>query len=145
MNKKTVKYMETRLLREQEIFPSKEVLKNTLGKVYEVLEDLEVQLAQNEFALTWDWQYYKDSKGWLCKVCHKKKTIFWLSVWEGFFKTSFFFLERHLEGIAALKINENSFVIEKEWGKMIPLIFNICDKKQFPDLLKIIKFKKTSK
>ena len=137
--------MEIRLLTEQEIFPSKEVLRDTLCNVYEVFEDLETQLSQNEFALTYDWHYYKDSKGWLCKVCHKKKTIFWLSVWNGFFKTSFFFLERHLEGIADLNIAENSFIIEKEWGKMIPLIFNISNQKQFPDLLKIIKFKKASK
>jgi hypothetical protein len=137
--------MEVQLLSEQEIFPSKELLKNVLGKVYEVLEDLEIQLSQEEFVMTFDWHYYKDSKGWLSKVCYKKKTIFWLSVWEGFFKASFFFLERHLEGIAALNIDENSFVIEKEWGKMIPLIFKINNQKQLSDLLKMIKFKKAAK
>ena len=137
--------MEIQLLKEQEIVPTKEVLQNTLGEVYSVLEALETRLAQDEFALNFDWKYYKDGKAWLCKVCHKKKTVFWLSVWEGFFKTSFFFLERHLEGIAALEVDENSFMVEKEWGKMIPLIFNINDQKQFPDLLKIIKFKKAAK
>ena len=137
--------MEIQLLREPEIFPSKEVLKNVLGDVYSVLEELETRLTQDEFGLTFDWKHYKDSKAWLCKVCHKKKTVFWLSVWEGFFKTSFFFLERHLEGIAALEIDNNNFKLEKEWGKMIPLIFNINDKKQFPDLLKIIMFKKAAK
>ena len=137
--------MEKQLLKEQEIFPSKEVLKNVLGKVYNVLEELETRLTQEDFALTFDWHYYRDSKAWLCKVSHKKKTVFWLSVWDGFIKTSFFFLERHLEGIAALKINKNAFTIQKEWGKMIPLIFNIKNKKQFPGLLKMIEFKKKSK
>ena len=137
--------MEIQLLKEQEIFPSKEVLQNTLGDVYSILEALETRLAQDDFALTFDWKYYKDSKAWLCKVAHKKKTVFWLSVWEGYFKTSFFFLERHLESIAALEIDGNSYVIEKEWGKMIPLIFSINDKKQLPDLLKMIEFKKKSK
>jgi len=137
--------MENQLLREPETFPSKEVLKNILGEVYDVLENLETQLTQDEFALTFDWHYYKDGKSWLCKVAHKKKTIFWLSVWEGFFKTSFFFMERHLDGIAALELNENSYIMEKEWGKMIPFIFKINDKKQFSDLLKIIKFKKGAK
>ena len=132
------------LLHPPEIFPSKEVLKNALGSVYDVLETLETQLT-GELALTFDWKYYKDSKAWLCKVAHKKKTIFWLSVWEGFFKTSFFFLERHLEGIAALEIDDEAFTLEKEWGKMIPLIFNINNKKQLPDLLKIAKYKKEVK
>jgi len=137
--------METQLLREPEIFPSKEVLKNILGKVYDVLEELETTLAQDKYAITFDWLYYKDSKSWLCKVSHKKKTVFWLSVWDGFFKTSFFFLERHLEGISALQIDENNFTMEKEWGKMIPLIFKIYKHEQLEDLLQIVEYKKKSK
>ena len=137
--------MKPQLLRESEIFPSAEVLNNALGGVYSVLEALEKQLTQADVALTFDWHYYKDSKAWLCKVSHKKKTVFWLSVWDGFIKTSFFFLERHLEGIATLDVDKNSFTMAKEWGKMIPLIFNINDKKQIPDLLKVVEFKKRAK
>jgi hypothetical protein len=66
-------------------------------------------------------------------------------VWDGFFKTSFFFLERHLEGILALELDENNYIMEKEWGKMIPFIFNINDKKQIQDVLKMVKYKKTMK
>jgi len=137
--------MEKPLLGEQEIFPTKEVLKDALGNVYSVLEELETRLTDDEFALTFNWHYYNDSKAWLCKVAHKKKTIFWLSIWEGFFKTSFFFLERHLEEIAALNINEDNFIMEKAWGKMFPLIFSISNEKPLPDLLKIVKFKKAAK
>ena len=137
--------METKLLREAEIFPSKDVLKHALGEVYDVLEELETILAQDKFALTFEWRYYKDGKSWLCKVCYKKKTVFWLSVWDGFFKTSFFFLERHLEGIAALEIPENSYVMEKEWGKMIPFIFSISKCEQLTDLIKMVNFKKIAK
>ena len=137
--------MEQILLKDAAIFPSKEVLQDALGNAYSVLEELEKQLNQNGLALTFDWKYYKDSKAWLCKVVHKKKTVFWLSAWDGFFKTSFFFLERHLEDIEALDIDENSFTLEKEWGKMIPLIFNIYSENQLADLLKMIKYKKTAK
>ncbi|MDR0232437.1 MAG: DUF3788 domain-containing protein [Dysgonamonadaceae bacterium] len=137
--------METQLLRKQEIFPSKEVLKDVLGDVYAVFETLETQVTQDEFALTFDWHYYNDGKSWLCKVCHKKKTVFWLSVWDGFFQTGFFFLERHLEGIAALEIDENSFVMEKNVGKFIPLIFRIKSEKQILGLLKMVEFKKKAK
>jgi len=137
--------MEKQLLREPEIFPSKDVLKDNLGDVYEVFEELETLLTQDEFALTLEWNYYKDGKSWLCKVAHKKKTIFWLSIWDGFFKTSFFFLDRHLEDIAALELDEKNYKIEKVWGKMIPFIFNINSKEQFTDLQKIIKYKKRAK
>jgi len=137
--------MEIQLLREPEIFPSKEVLKHALRNVYDILEELEIKLTQPEFSLTFHWHYYKDSKAWLCKVSFKKKTIFWLSVWEGFFKTSFFFLERHLGGMMVLNVKQNSFKIKKEWGKMIPVVFDIHDKEPFSDLIEMIKFKKKTK
>ncbi|MDR0281855.1 MAG: hypothetical protein LBI53_00570 [Candidatus Peribacteria bacterium] len=44
-----------------------------------------------------------------------------------------------------LGIREGSYTIEKEWGKMIPVIFDISDEKQFPNLLKMIEFKKKAK
>ena len=131
------------LLNEQEIFPTAEILKETLGESYAVFEEMSAILAEKDVAL--DWKYYNDSKAWLCKVSCKKKTVFWLSAWNGFFKTSFFFLERHLEGIMALEIEDGRYIIEKEWGKMIPLLFDISKSEQLPDLLKMVDFKKKAK
>ena len=140
--------MEVQLLRDPEIFPSKEVLKELLGNVYDVLEALETRITQHDFALTLDWHYYNDGKSWLCKVSHKKKTVFWLSVWEGCFKTTFFFLERHLERVAALDISEQikaDFCSAKPIGKLIPMLIAIDKPEQVSDLLKVIAFKKGAK
>jgi hypothetical protein len=136
---------EVQLLREQEFFPSEEVLKNVLGQVYPVWAEFETQVTQGEFALTLEWNYYKDGKSWLCKVCYKKKTVFWLSVWEGHFRTTFFFTEKHLEGIAELNISEQikeDFCRAKPIGKLLPMMINIDKQSQLADVLKIVKFKK---
>ena len=132
------------LLNEPEIFPTKEVLKNVLGESYAVYEELLKKLT-DEFGLIFEWHYYNDGKAWLCKVVQKKKTIFWLSAWSGYFRTTFFFLERHLEGIMALGIDDNRFTIEKTVGKLIPLIFSISKSEQLPDLLKMVAYKKNLK
>jgi hypothetical protein len=140
--------MEIQLLREQGIYPSEEILKNALGQIYDVLAELEKQVTQDEFALTLDWNYYNDGKSWLCKVCYKKKTVFWLSVWEGYFQTGFFFLERHLEGIAALDISEQikeDFCRMKSVGKFLPMVIRINKQEQLADVLKVVKFKKEAK
>ena len=140
--------MEVQLLREQEIFPSREVLQEVLGKGYDVWAALESRVTQDELALTLDWNYYRDGKSWLCKVYHKKKTVFWLSVWEGCFKASFFFLERHMKGIAELDIAEQikeDFCRMKPIGKLLPMVISIDKEEQLVDLLKIVKFKKASK
>jgi len=132
------------LLNEPAIFPTVEVLKNVLGESYTVYEELFKKLT-DEFGLIFNWHYYNDGKAWLCKVAHKKKTVFWLSAWNGYFRTGFYFMERHLEGIQALGIEDNRFTLEKEWGKMIPFIFNISKSEQLPDLLKMVAYKKDLK
>ena len=140
--------MEVQLLREQEIFPSEEVLKNVLGSIYPVYESLLKTITGAEYGLIAEWNYYKDGKSWLCKVCNKKKTVFWLSVWEGFFKTSFFFTGKHLESIAELDISEQikeEFFRIKPVGKLLPMIINVNRCEQLVDLLKIVKFKKELK
>lgn len=92
-----------------------------------------------------EWNYYKDGKSWLCKGSHKKKTIFWLSVWDKFFQISFFFTEKTGVGIADLDIADSlkkDFAQAKNKGKLIPLILRVSDKKQVGDVLKIAEYKK---
>ena len=133
------------LLNDPSIEPTSEVLKDVLQESYSTYKKLSETLTSDLYCITMDWKYYKDSKSWLCKVAFKKKTLFWLSVWNGYFKTSFFFLERHLEGITKLDINEESFVFAKEWGKMFPVIFTIHEEDQISDLLKMIEYKRKLK
>jgi len=137
------------LLRDSSIYPSGEVLKETLGDtIYNILEPFMETVTNDEYGLTAEWRFYNDGKAWLCKVVHKKKTILWLSIWKGFFKTSFFFTEKHLEAIAALDISETikeNFTKAKPCGRLIPMIFDIRDKSQVDDLLTVVRFKKSLK
>ena len=135
-------------LRDAEIFPSDRVLKDTLGDVYDVLESFLATITNEAYLLSFEWRYYNDGKAWLCKVQHKKKTILWLSVWEGFFKVSFFFTEKHLEAIAALDISEaikTELASAKTVGRLIPMIFNINNASQLEELLTVVRFKTTLK
>lgn len=36
------------------------------------------------------WKYYNDGKSWLLNVSRKKKALFWLSVGDGWFRTTFY-------------------------------------------------------
>ena len=135
-------------LRDAEIVPSDKVLKDTLGDVYDVLESFLATITNEAYLLSFEWRYYNDGKAWLCKVQHKKKTILWLSVWEGFFKVSFFFTEQHLEAFSALDISEaikTELASAKAVGRLIPMIFNINNANQLEELLTVVRFKKTLK
>jgi hypothetical protein len=137
------------LLRNPEIYPSSEVLEETLGEpIYKVLESFVSTITSEDYGLTVEWRFYNDGKAWLSKVVYKKKTIFWLSVWEGFFKTGFYFTEKHFEGIAALEISETikeNFAKAKPSGRLHPMIIDINNQAQIEDVLTIIRFKKSLK
>ena len=137
------------LLRDAGIFPSGKILEEALGKnIYNVLLSFLEAVTNKEYGLVIEWRYYNDGKAWLGKAVYKKKTIFWLSVWEGFFKTSFFFTEKHLEAIAELDISEtikDEFAKAKTIGKLIPMIFDVNEENQLDDLLTVVQFKKSLK
>ena len=136
------------LLRNVDTFPSDKVLKDALGDVHIVLESFLGTIRNEEYHLSIDWRYYNDGKAWLGKVQHKKKTVLWLSVWEDFFKVSFFFTEKHLEAIAALDISETikeEFSITKPVVRLIPMIIDVTNENQLNDLLTVVRFKKSLK
>lgn len=136
--------MENLLLREKEPLPSPEVLQQIMADRYAIFQQLQQQLTSPQYALTFDWNYYKDGKAWLCKVCHKKKTVFWLSVWDTCFKTGFYFTEKHMQSIAELPIDESikdEFAAAKPIGKLIPLAIRMTEANQIADLLTVVAFK----
>jgi len=137
--------MDKPLLRDPNIQPTKEVLANALGNSYLVFEELMEIITDAKYALVPIWNYYKDGNAWLCKVCYKKKTVFWLSAWDGFFKTGFYFTEKNSQGVMELNIEKSikdDFISGKHIGKLIPLGINIDRKEQIKDLLNIIEYKK---
>lgn len=140
--------MEKPLLNEPGIFPVEEVLKELLGGSYPVYAELMNIIAEPAWGLVPEWHYYKDGKAWLCKVVHKKKTIFWLSVWDKYFKTTFYFTEKNSPGISGLDIDEElkgNFTQSKHIGKLIPLTVKVNRKEQLQDVLRIVEYKKNLK
>lgn len=137
--------MDKPLLTDPAVPPSPEVLQSALGGSYPVYEKMLAVITGDPYGLVTDWRYYNDGKAWLCKVLFKKKTVFWLSVWDGHFKTGFYFTERHLQGIHELEIDEQirqKLIKTEPSGKLYPLVLVIDTEAQLSDLLEIIEYKK---
>jgi hypothetical protein len=82
--------MDKRALCDPDIFPSGEVIASHLGKSNAAFEAM---LAYNHSVhpdFEERWKFYNDGKSWLFNVSRKKKTLFWLSVEEGFFRATFY-------------------------------------------------------
>jgi hypothetical protein len=137
---------ENLLLRDSEIFPTAKVLENALGKVcYDVYEELTKIITSAELDLKPEWNFYKDGKAWLCKVIYKKKTVFWLSIWDKHIKITFYFTDKTYHGVMELPIDEiikQRFEQRTAVGKLIPLVLEIDKAGQLEDFKVIINYKK---
>jgi len=134
------------ILSDPDRYPDESVLKEALEERFNIYTSLLDTLLKPDFGLTPEWNYYKDGKSWLCKVIHKKKTVFWLSVWRGRFKTSFYFTEKNVEDIKALNIDDRikqDFLNRKSIGKLIPLVIEVLDEYHLNDVLSVIEYKKS--
>jgi len=145
------------LLRDPSIEPTSEVIAEGLGIANSAYTKFVAELENHNVHL--DWRYYNDGKSWLGKALYKwtgarggekEITVFWLSIWSGLFKVSFFMpekarvdlLELSLDGETKKKI-ENS----KQMGKMkiFPLVFELRSDELFDAIHTLIAFKKTIK
>lgn len=145
------------LLRDPGIQPTDEVFSAALGESYAVFLDFIEMIEAIDVKLFW--RYYTDGKAWLAKGLHqwnsargtaKEKTVFWLSVWQGFFKISIFFAERYLAEIQNLPLSDKTrkkIQDAKVMGKMefFPLVFEVDSKAMFDDLKVLLQFQKSRK
>jgi hypothetical protein len=112
--------MDAPILSDKSQFPTDEVVFSHLGKSKTLWDSLFQYLAREHPDFTKEWRYYKDGKSWLMKVQHKKKTIFWLSILEGSFRTTFYINEKAKQMVEGSTISEElkDQFRGKSWGKL---------------------------
>ena len=86
--------MDTPILSDKSQFPTDEVIFSHIGTAKALWLSLFQYLDQGHPDFTREWRYYNDGKSWLMKVQHRKKTVFWLSILEGSFRTTFYIREK---------------------------------------------------
>jgi hypothetical protein len=131
-------------LRDPNTNPDPHTIASALGSSWPAYEKLAGEISGPPFKITFEWRWYNDGKAWLCKATAKGKTVFWLSAWDGYFKTSFYFTEKTGAGIATLEIDpshKSAFASAKPIGKLIPLTLDIKQEQDLKDLLELITFK----
>jgi hypothetical protein len=113
--------MDTPILSDKSQFPTDEVIFSHLGKAKTLWLSLFQYLATEHPDFTQEWRYYNDGKSWLMKVQHKKKTVFWLSILKGSFRTTFYIHEKARKLVEESTISEelkDQYRAGKRFGKL---------------------------
>ncbi|MDR1757784.1 MAG: UDP-N-acetylmuramate--L-alanine ligase [Bacteroidales bacterium] len=127
------------------IYPDKEVLTRVLGDSYPAYEQLLNTITGDEYNLKTAWNFYPVNNTWLCRCYRKKRTVFWLSVWENYFRLTFYFTQHALKRIAALDLDKHlklSLGLTEKNTPNFPVIVSFNNETRLEDVLKIIHVKK---
>lgn len=143
------------LLKNPNIEPTDSVLNDSLKDAYpsyllflNLLNQIDVDLV---------WRYYTDGKAWLAKGIYrwtgkkgsdKEMSVFWCSIWNGFFKIVIYIPEDKREDILNLPIDDNLKIKIREIKRMgetfrsLPIVFDVHSNEELESMLKIIVYKK---
>ena len=145
------------LLRNPDIDPSSEVIAKALGESNKAYIKFINELANHDIQL--EWRYYNDGKAWLAIGLYKwtgvrggqnKTTVFWLSIWDGFFKVTIYFPEKSRADVLSLPLdNEVKLMISdsRQMGKLnyFPLVFDLRSDEMFEAVFMLSDFRKSKK
>ncbi|PKM88767.1 MAG: hypothetical protein CVU85_03615 [Firmicutes bacterium HGW-Firmicutes-10] len=144
-------------LKDPAIRPSSDVISDALKEANNTYMKFVSELENHDIHM--DWRYYTDGKAWLAKGLHhwigvrggqKETTIFWLSIWDGFFKVTFFIPEKVRANALALPLDnvvKQMITDSKKMGKLkfFPVVFDVCSDERFEDIFSLVDFKKNYK
>ncbi|MDD1750521.1 MAG: DUF3788 domain-containing protein, partial [Methanothrix sp.] len=102
-------------------FPTEEVVFSHIGKSSVIWKQLFQHIRKQHPDIAEEWRYYNDGKSWLMKAVRKSKTVFWLSVFEGGFRVTFYFTDKAEKLIDESPISaslKKSFSAGKHYGKI---------------------------
>jgi hypothetical protein len=148
------KFQGSQLLRSADIQTSSDIVAKALGEANKAYVKFVNELANHDIQL--EWRYYSDGKAWLGKGLYNwtgirggqnETTIFWLSIWDGFFKVTIYVPEKARADVSSLALdNEVKLIIadSKQMGKLkfFPLVFELCSDEMFEAIFLLADFRK---
>lgn len=146
------------LLRDPNVAPTGEVIAKALGEANNAYLKFIDELARHDIQI--EWRYYTDGKAWLAKGlyrwtgvrgCANEKTIFWLSIWDSFFKVTIYIPEKSRADALILPLDDKVKLMigdSKQMGnrlKFFPLAFDLSSDEVLETVYTLADFRKSLK
>ena len=144
------------MLRDPGIQPTDDVIAMALGEANDAYLKFISLLVGMDIRL--EWRYYTDGKAWLGKGLYRwtgarggqrETTVFWLSLWQGFFKVTIYVPEASRADILSLPLDDEVKRMAAERERMgnrltyLPLVFDLRSDEHFPSVFALADFKKS--
>lgn len=157
-NTEVSKSASQQLLRNPNIQPTGDVIAKALGEANDAFMKFVNELASHDIQL--EWRYYTDGKAWLAKGLYKwtgvrggqnETTVFWISIWDSFFKVTIYVPEKTRADVFSLPLDDEVKLMIANSTQMgnklryFPLVFYLCSDEMFASIFSLADFKKSIK
>ena len=136
--------MEPPVLTNPDEFPSDAVIASHLGRRVALWNSFFEFVGAAHPECVAQWRYYRDGKSWLLNLSRKKKTVLWISVIRGAFRTTAYFTDKARDAILASALSDDlkaQFLEGKAYGKLRGITITFTKKRDVEDAKVLIALK----
>ncbi|MCK5464218.1 MAG: DUF3788 domain-containing protein [Bacteroidales bacterium] len=90
---------EEKVFFEKETMPDEEMINEAIGSNYTHLQAIRQFIAEEIGDTNEEWKFYGKKLGWTLKKFYKKRNLFFIGIYKGYFKISFVFGERAAQNV----------------------------------------------
>ncbi len=133
-----------KLLSDKQTIPTDELIFSIIGKnKIQWMEIMNFVHKKYDDAIG-EWRYYNDGKQWLFKLVRKKKTVFWIGLFENTFRVTFWFGNKAEPVITGSDLTESikdEFISAKRYGVLRAITIKIDSIDDVENVKKLIELK----
>jgi len=90
---------EEKVFFEKETMPDEDMIKNALASNYAHVQAIRRFITEEIGETNEEWKFYGKKLGWTLKKFYKKRNLFFIGIYKGYFKISFVFGERAAQNV----------------------------------------------
>jgi hypothetical protein len=136
--------MSEKVFLSKEVKPTEELIKENLLDTYSQLEEIREYIDDTFGETLEEWKYYGKKLGWTLKKFYKKRNLFFIGMYKGYFIISFVFGERAVNSVLDSGIDT---VLKKElsearkYAEGRGLSIKVEDDRYLQDIKKLLQIK----
>ncbi|MGD9328491.1 MAG: DUF3788 family protein [Cyclobacteriaceae bacterium] len=124
--------------------PNEARIQEIIKDKYLLLDTIRQFIRKNYGETNEEWKYYGVKNGWVLKTFLKKRNLFFISIYDGYFSISFVFGDKAVTSIIESNVTDETKKSLKEARKYAEgrgISFEVHDYKHLDDIKKLIKIK----
>lgn len=136
--------MSEKVFTAKEEMPTDKMVSEKLSAVYSQLESIRTHLLETLGETREEWKYYGKKLGWTLKTFYKKRNLFFIGIYEGYFQITFIFGEKAFKVIMDSEVSaelKSELKAARKYAEGRGLTMKVAGPAYLEDIKKLIKIK----